>query len=542
MKVLKRILAAAAVLCLLVMLVPSAFAADDPRFQDRTWEDITLEFLGRVGATETGTICIGYYNTVTGEEQFYNPDTYITVGSVYKVPLNMIYCEKIANGEMTLDSTVFGVPYNTLLRGTIIDSNNDYAKTLWDNLGSYHHYRELIAPYMGEDAATVSAKFYENNFFTARQMITCLRTLYENPDRFPYLVDVMKEAEPDNYFNRNETRYEIAHKYGYNNEAWHYYIADSGIIYTTDPYLLVVFTDNSPSAYDILAEYEVLMSDYTEYHTKERLTAGAVDAAVEQLTFPAAPSAVKGGAVAGSAAAAETSYDTDLPTFTKILGVLAAMLFLLGIFAKLGKHTGYVILLPALIVTVLGLLFIRSLLTGGASLIADKGDGSQTTAAFFEALEGRDYAAACKLLDGYAALGLEEVPEGEQASRIYELMRSGYVYTPGPVTPGAEKDTATQSVTLRHFSYGKLRNAVKESMKTLLNSYTEQRSESEIYDENYAIRSEVAREAFQAAMEGVLAAPAGCLADEQLDVALRYSTKGWRIVPDEAFMNAVCCK
>ena len=542
MKGLKRILAAAAVLCLLLALMPCAFAAEDARFQDRSWEDITLEFLGRVGANETGTICIGYYNTVTGEEQYYNPDTYITVGSVYKVPLNMIYCEKIANGEMTLESTVYGVPYNTLLRGTIIDSNNDYAKTLWDNLGSYHRYRELIAPYMGEDAATVSAKFYENNFFTARQMITCLRTLYENPDRFPNLVDVMKEAEPSNYFHRNENRYEIAHKYGYNNESWHYYIADSGIIYTTDPYLLVVFTDNSPSAYDILAEYTVLMSDYTEYHTKQRLTAGAVDAALEQLSFPAAPVAAAGGAVAGNAAAAEASYDTDLPTFAKILGVVAGMLFLLGIFAKLGKHTGFVILLPAVIVTVLGLLFIRSLITGGQSLIADRGDGSQATAAFFEALEERDYASACELLDGYSSLGLEETPTGEQAAQIYELMRSGYTYTPGPVTPGEEKDTAVQSVTLRHFSYGRLRNAVKENMKTILNSYVQQRSESEVYDENYAIRSEVAREAFTAALEGVLAAPEGFQADEQLDVALRYSTKGWRIVPDEAFLNAVCCK
>ena len=121
-------------------------------------------------------------------------------------------------------------------------------------------------------------------------------------------------------------------------------------------------------------------------------------------------------------------------------------------------------------------------------------------------------------------------------------MRSGYSVTPGAVTPGGEKDTATQSVTLRHFSYGKLRSAVKESMKSILNSYVEQRSESEIYDENYAIRSDVSQEAFQAAMEGVLAAPEGCLADEQLDVALRYSTKGWRIVPNEAFMNAICCK
>ena len=541
MKVLKRVLAAAAVLCLLMTLVPSAFAADDPRFQDRTWEDITLEFLGRVGATETGTIAIGYYNTVTGEEQFYNPDTYITVGSVYKVPLNMIYCERIGNGEMNLETPVYGVPYSTLLRGTIIDSNNEYAKTLWDNLGSYHHYRELIAPYMGEDAATVDAKFYENNFFTARQMITCLRTLYENPDRFPYLVDVMKEAEPTNYFHRNENRYEIAHKYGYNNESWHYYIADSGIIYTTDPYLLVVFTDNSPSAYDILAEYTVLMSDYTEYHTKQRLTAGAADAAVEQLNFPAAPQAVAGGAVAGKSVESTATYDTDLSTFAKALGVLAGMLFLLGIFVKLGKHTGYVILVPAVIVTVLGLLLTRSLLTGGQSLLAEKGDGSQTTASFFTALAERDYTSACELLDGYTSLGLEITPEGDYASRVYDLMRSGFAYTPGAVTPGAD-ETATQAVTLRHFSLDQLRSRVKAQTKELLNDYAAQRNESEVYDENYAFRSELVEEAFNQAMETALANAEGCFVDEQLNVALRYSSKGWRIVPDNAFLNAVCCK
>ena len=184
MKAFRKLLALAAALCLMLSMLPFASAEIDQRFEGKSWEDVANEFLNRIRAYEMGQFAIGYYNTVTGEEHFINPDTYITVGSVYKVPLNMLYCERIGKGEMTLDSQVFGINYNTLLRGTIIDSNNDYAKVLWDNTGSYHTYRMLIAPYMGEDAETVDSTFYLNNLFTARQMITCLRTLYENPERW----------------------------------------------------------------------------------------------------------------------------------------------------------------------------------------------------------------------------------------------------------------------------------------------------------------------------------------------------------------------
>ena len=221
MKRVRQCLAAAVVLVRLAVLLPCASAEGDARFDGKTWEEVTDEFLNGYGAYEIGQIGIGYYNTVTGEEHYVNGDTFITVGSVYKVPLNMVYCERIANGEMTLSTPVFGIEYETLMRGTIIDSNNDFAYTLWNAIGSYRYYRQLIAPYMGEDPDTVDVTFYENNLFTAREMITCLRNLYENPDRFPYILDTMLEAEPTNYFRRDEHRYPIAHKYGFDPEVYH---------------------------------------------------------------------------------------------------------------------------------------------------------------------------------------------------------------------------------------------------------------------------------------------------------------------------------
>ena len=539
MKAIKRILAAAAVLCLLAALLPGASAAGDERFDGKTWEEVTTDFLKRAGALEMGSVGIAYYNTVTGEEQFMNPDEYVTVGSVYKVPLNMIYCEKIANGEMSLGSEIFGIPYETLLRGTIIDSNNDYAKILWDKVGSYRLYRETIAPYMGEDPQTVSWKFYENNFFTPRQMLTCLRTLYDNPERFPYVIEIMKEAEPNNYFHRDEHRFEIAHKYGFNTENYHSYVADSGIVYTTDPFLLVVFTDNTPNAYDVLAQYVVLMSDYTEYHTAERIRLGAPDRALEKVSFPEAPSPAKGEAAEGGMAEAPL-LDMDLKTFGQLVGVLALTVIGLGLCVKLARHAGYVTIIPAIIILAAGLLISRGLIrSSGATLfVLSRGDGTEAVETFFDELEAGDYAAACELLDGYSSLGIEKDPEDTAAARVCRALRSSYSHW---WLGGASQDNeASHSVMLRHLDVEALKEGVFEETRTLLNTYMEERPEEEVFDKNLDIRDEVLEEAYRQAFDSVLERARDFCRDDTLELELEFGLKGWLIQPNTELISAIC--
>ena len=539
MKAFRRILAAAAVLCLLAALLPGASAARDERFDGKTWEQVTTDFLNKVRAFEQGTLGIGYYNTVTGEEQYINPDEYITVGSVYKVPLNMVYCEKIANGEMALDTGVFGIPYETLLRGTIIDSNNDYAKTLWDKLGSYRLYREMIAPYMGEDPQTVSWKFYENNFFTPRQMLTCLRTLYENPDRFPYLIDTMKEAEPNNYFRRDEHRYEIAHKYGYNNESYHYYVADSGIFYTSDPFLLVVFTDNTPQAYDVLAQYAVLMCDYTEYHAAERIRQSAPDRAMKKLSFPSVAVPSEGEKTGGSTSEAPL-LDMDLTTFGRLVGILALTVIGLGLCVKLAKHAGYITVVPAIIILAAGLLISRGLIrSSGATLFTiSRGDGTETVETFFTDLENGEYAAACELLNGYSTLGVETKPEDALAARVYDALRASYAHTR---TGGSSQDNvAKHSVSLRHLDVAALEEGVFGETRSVLEGYVASRPEEEVFDEDYNIRGEVLEEAYAQAFDSVLAQAEQYYSEDEINLKLEFGVKGWLIQPNEKLMNAIC--
>ena len=89
-------------------LPPREVPADDPRFLDRTWDEIMAEFLRRkyAAAENVGVV---YYNTVTGETHMINGDEYFYAASLYKLPLNMYFGEKIYNGEMSMDDKIYNL-------------------------------------------------------------------------------------------------------------------------------------------------------------------------------------------------------------------------------------------------------------------------------------------------------------------------------------------------------------------------------------------------------------------------------------------------
>ena len=211
----KKFFAALLMLAMLLPLAPAAVAEgeeDVARFADRSWEEIVDEFLAEHHADPASVAC-GWCNTVTGEEHYHNADQYMVSGSMYKVPINMIFTEKVHNGEISWDTFIGGYRYEYCLHATIVDSNNDIAKGMWDYLGGYQPYRHILAPYMGEDPDTVDEKFYENNFFTPRQMIYALKLLATESERFPKLIDEMLQAEPNKYFKERAHDYDIAQKF-----------------------------------------------------------------------------------------------------------------------------------------------------------------------------------------------------------------------------------------------------------------------------------------------------------------------------------------
>ena len=77
------------------------------------WETRLLLMLQEHDANPE-TVGAGYYNLVTGEEHYYNGDQYRISGSMYKVPLNMLFMNWIDEGKLTLEDSIGGYRYGTM--------------------------------------------------------------------------------------------------------------------------------------------------------------------------------------------------------------------------------------------------------------------------------------------------------------------------------------------------------------------------------------------------------------------------------------------
>lgn len=589
MRRIKFLLCILLALCVLLPGLPAALAeeadADDERFAGKTWDEVVAAFLQSWG-TDPKTITLGYYNTVTGEEYYLNPDQYMVSGSMYKVPLNMVYAAKVADGEMDWDTSIGVFSYETLLEGSIVHSNNDYAKTLWYHLGngSYRSYRRIIAPLMGEDPDEVDAKFYENNFFTARQMIFCLRELYENQDHYPRVIETMQRAEPNEYFKRRESRFNIAHKYGFLQTDYHLYMNDCGVAFTDDPILIVMFTDNVPHAYDVMTEFCTLMCDYAQYHHALRLEEEAAEAerrrqaaevaaerqrqeelARQELSTGEEPAREPDeGESAGQIALVTPTESPEAPAeqaqppvqrlvrraeqeglsqtaliagAAVLLGCLIALIVLAALGKKYRVHAHWAVAAALLLCLVtLGRICwpayrqLRSRPTG---------DAQETVQEFFDALSQGDYVRAYACLDGVETLGLEYEPEQESDRAVYAAMRgqfSAELY--GECAVNGER--AYQQVTCRYFDVDKLETEARTQAMILISRYVSTHPVGDLYNENGNYRPELMREAWDQAVAELLQNPENYRSSGGVQLELRWHDGAWRIMPNEKLLQLLC--
>ncbi len=552
MKRLKQILSLILILLMLCPLLPAASAEDAlaAKYEGKSWDELVQEILDRYGA-RADSVTLGYYNTVTGEEQYWDADKYMVSGSMYKVPLNMVYLDKIAAGEMDMDSSVGGIAYRTLLEDTIVHSSNDYAKTLWSVLGNgvYRQYRRIIAPIMGEDADTVDAKFYENNFFTARQMMTCLKTLYDGKDdRYAALVDAMQRAEPDEYFKRRERDYGIAHKYGFLDDPGHFYMTDCAIAFTDDPILFVMFTDNTAKAYEVMADFAVVMCEYTQYHTALRKQEEAERAAEaerraqetrealerEQAAEAASHAGVTGHAVELAQVVTEDGRDRSaLYAGGGVLAVLLISLVALLIWAGRRRRRVWPQVLLLLLATLAALLCIFL-----PFLQQPKENPQTVVTAFFDCLAREDYEAAYTLLADGADLGLQEEPQGANARAVAQALRMSYsAELFGECRVGRQR--AHQLVEMRFLDVTAMEPELQSAAQSWLVEYAEGRTAGELYDENGEYLPEVQAMARTAAVEAVLKHVDDYITTTGFQLELIAQNGRWRIIPGTNLLRAL---
>lgn len=185
--------------------------------------------------------------------------------SIYKLPLAMLYYDKVNEGEYTLDSTFtysgymhedagvissdYGigsqVPLSDLLNDLIIYSDNDAGHILYENLGGWKEYKEAMTKYTD----TISENYYTmDNVTTANTMNDVVTYLYDHKEDYKGLIKNMEEAEPGEYLDR-DTQLSMPQKYGMYDSA----LNSVGFVECNASYSIVVLTSLGDKGADVMA-------------------------------------------------------------------------------------------------------------------------------------------------------------------------------------------------------------------------------------------------------------------------------------------------
>lgn len=185
--------------------------------------------------------------------------------SIYKLPLAMLYYDKVNEGEYTLDSTFtysgymhedagvissdYGigsqVPLSDLLKDLIIYSDNDAGHILYENLGGWKEYKEAMTKYTD----SISENYYTmDNVTTANTMNDVVTYLYDHKEDYKGLIKNMEEAEPGEYLDR-DTQLSMPQKYGMYDSA----LNSVGFVECNTSYSIVVLTSLGDKGADVMA-------------------------------------------------------------------------------------------------------------------------------------------------------------------------------------------------------------------------------------------------------------------------------------------------
>lgn len=235
--------------------------------EDEEVKAIVQEYMTSRNLTEEN-FAFFYYKPETQNFYFYNENKFFTAASTMKVPIAMIYYDKINNGELTLDKTLqyksnnyeagggttnslykVGdyIPISFLLEQMIVNSDNTAWKILMSGLGGNSASRKLAMQYANRE---IPSNFTSENIISAGYGYDIIKNIYENQEKYEELISYMKRSSGGGYLKKDISDYEIAHKYG----SYDGNIHDYGIVYCEEPYIIGIFTSKVANAEDLIAE------------------------------------------------------------------------------------------------------------------------------------------------------------------------------------------------------------------------------------------------------------------------------------------------
>lgn len=531
MKLKKTLLSAAVMLCMCICLCTSALAVDleDSRFKGKTWDEIMAQFMADHNV-QPDQITAGFYNTVTEEEHYHNKDTLMYGASMAKLPTNMLYAERISNGEMDWKTQIRGIPYQNLQYLSLVNSDNPAMDTMVRDLGGgvYSNFRKAILPYIGVAEEDATEEFLARNFFTPEQILYSLKLLYGNAEKYPGVEDCMTQASPYDYFKQNQPPYTIAHKYGWYTDRGITYLNDSAIVYTTDPILIVMFTANVENNREVLADYCSLMCDYAEYSRLARYTAECYEHT--DLTLDVHPEFLS--------VATPATVPSDYPSWQLyVVGAGCALLVIALLVFFWKKLLSLLLILLALIVIVVGggpteLAFLAVREHTAEQVIAD------FETAFRSETRGIEYLTSCDSAMAHS-------DDTDMQTIVTNKVADSFALTIGKAERAANH--VAVPVTVTKVDLEALEADLQTAWEPELTALLKDVDVTTLYDENGDFVSDHLDKAHQAGFEALMEQWENYLYTEEttLHLELNYiktltsRTPVWEILTDTNFLNMV---
>lgn len=185
-----------------------------------------------------------------------NKSENFTAGSVYKLPLSMIWYDKLERGEVSLYSSYsydesdkeYGggyiesrydagepIPLYDILYGALVYSDNMSGHIMFNNLGGWYNFKVLAARYSDKEQ---DEEFYSlDNVLNAEYMSDVMKQIYDHQDTYATVIEYLRYASPDEFLN-NTIQVNMVQKVGFYEDAMN----ACGLSLDGHPYIFCIFT------------------------------------------------------------------------------------------------------------------------------------------------------------------------------------------------------------------------------------------------------------------------------------------------------------
>ena len=203
-------------------------------------------------------VAFSYKNPATGHTFSMNETQPMTAGSTYKLPLNMLVVDAVAEGKYTLterfDITNTGYEYKfehdayvnqfggamsipDMQEYSLVYSENTPAYALAERLGGLDAAFAMMNKY-GTSKGEIPTIRREDNKTTTDYYIQVLEYLYRNQEKYADIIYFMDMSFPGKYYETYLTHLRVVQKPGYVGEA----LNVDAMVFEESPYLIALYT------------------------------------------------------------------------------------------------------------------------------------------------------------------------------------------------------------------------------------------------------------------------------------------------------------